>query len=141
MSVTTGELPSPAPPVNSETEYYWRSAQDGRLVLPKCDDCGRVIWYPRAICPVCHGSRISWLDAAGTGTVYTFTIVRRTVPPYAAAVPFALAWIELDEGIRMLSNIVDTPLDEIRIGDRVRVVFAPSADGVVLPRFTRADGQ
>jgi uncharacterized OB-fold protein len=128
-------LPAQSPGVTLETQPFWDATRDGRLVLPRCDDCEFVIWYPRRFCPACGSRNVSWFDAAGTATVYTYTIVTKGAGTYRDAGPYVVAFVELDEGPRMMTNIVDTPPQAVFVGQRVRVVFTPTDDGTALPRF------
>ena len=73
----SAELPARAPAVTLETQPFWDATREDRLVLPRCDECGVVIWYPRRFCPVCGSQSVTWIEAAGTGTIYTFTVVAR----------------------------------------------------------------
>ncbi|HVL59413.1 MAG TPA: Zn-ribbon domain-containing OB-fold protein [Burkholderiaceae bacterium] len=122
-----------APVVEASDRPFWDAAAAGRLLLKRCGDCGRTHFYPRPLCPFCSSDRTEWCEAAGTGTVYTFSVMRRGTP-----VPYAIAYVTLDEGVTMLTNLVDCDLDAIRIGDRVRVVFKPSDGGPPVPMFTPA---
>jgi len=97
-----------------------------------------VIWYPRFLCPDCHGTETSWFEASGRGTIYTFTIVRRGQGPYANAAPYVAAYVELEEGPRILTNIVDVAVDQVRIGMPVEVVWHDTGEGSALYRFTPA---
>jgi uncharacterized protein len=128
-------LPARSPGVTLETQPFWDATREGRLVLPRCDDCEFVIWYPRRFCPACGSRNVSWFDAAGTGTVYTFTIVTKGGGAFRDAGPYVVAFVELDEGPRLMTNIVDTPPESVTVGQRVAVVFAPTSDGTALPRF------
>jgi len=129
------ELPAPAPPVNIETEPFWAATAEGRLLLLRCDDCGAVIWYPRSICPNCRSSTTSWFEASGRGIVYSYTVVRRGQGRWREAAPYVVAYVELEEGPRLLTNIVDCDPDEVRIDMAVRVRFDPTGEGPALPRF------
>lgn len=129
-------LPTPKPVVDVETEEFWNATAAGRLLLKRCDDCATVIWYPKSLCPSCHGTATSWFEAAGTGVVYSYTVTRRGEGPYREAAPYALAYVELDEGPRVMTNIVDADLDGVHIGQRVRVVFDDTGEGNALVRFT-----
>jgi uncharacterized OB-fold protein len=131
-------LPAPKPHVTADAEPYWHGAAEGRLRLRRCDACATVIWYPRPFCPVCASTATSWFDAAGTGTVYSFTVTRKGQGAYRDAGPYVLAYVELDEGPRMLTNIVGCPVDEVAVGQRVSVVFDDTGDGTALPRFRPA---
>ena len=129
------ELPAIAPPVTLETKPFWDATAEGRLVLPRCDGCATVIWYPRLFCPACSGTDVSWVDAAGTGTVYSCTVVRKGQGPFADAVPYVVAYVELDEGPRLLTNVVGCAPDDVAIGQGVSVTFADTGKGSALPRF------
>ena len=122
----------PAPEPNPETKRFWEAAAQGQLLLKKCGDCGEVHYYPRALCPFCGSDRTDWQPASGRGTVYSWSVMRR------AETPYAIAYVTLDEGVTMMTNIVDCDLDGIRIGQPVRVVFKPTAGGPPLPAFTPA---
>ena len=122
----------PAPEANPETKPFWDAAAEGRLLIKKCVTCGQVHFYPRAICPFCGSDKTEWVSASGRGTVYSYSVMRR-VP-----IPYALAYVTLEEGVTMMTNIVDCDLDAIRIGQRVRVAFKPSEGGPPVPMFTPA---
>lgn len=136
--LTSTTLPAPAPEVNPETKEYWDATAQGKLLLKRCDDCKAVIWYPRAICPVCHSTNTSWFEGSGKGTVYTFSVVRRAGGPYAKATPFILAYVELEEGPRMVTNVVDIEPENLQVGQAVEVVFHDTGEGSALPRFRPA---
>jgi uncharacterized OB-fold protein len=123
----------PAPAVNPEIRPYFDAAAQGRLLVKRCADCGRYHHYPRAICPHCFSERTEWHEAKGTGTVHTYSVLRRGVP-----VPYCIAYVTLDEGVSMMTNIVDCDLDAVRIGQPVRVVFKPTDGGPPVPMFTPA---
>ena len=128
-------LPAPAPIVSPETKPFWDATAEGKLVLPKCQHCGSINWYPKVFCPECGKFGVDWIDAAGTGTIYTFAITRRGAGAYAQAGPYVLAYVELDEGMRIMTNIVDADLETLAIGDKVQVVFHDTGAGTALPRF------
>jgi uncharacterized OB-fold protein len=133
------ELPAPVPVVNPETKPFWDGTAEGRLLLQRCVGCAAVVWYPRTFCPQCAQERLEWFEASGRGTVYSFTIVRRgATGPYSDAAPYVLAYVELEEGPRLLTNIVDCDVETIRIGDEVRAVFHRTGDGPALVRFRPA---
>jgi uncharacterized OB-fold protein len=113
-----------------ETLAFQDAAAEGRFVLPFCRACGRAHWYPRAICPLCGGGEVEWHPASGRGTIYSVSVMRRASPPYA------LAWVTLEEGPTMLTNLVDCDVDAARIGGPVRVVLQRQADGAYAPMFT-----
>ena len=119
----------PAPEANPETKPFWDAAAEGRLLIKKCVTCGQVHFYPRAICPFCGSDKTEWVSASGRGTVYSYSVMRR-VP-----IPYALAYVTLEEGVTMMTNIVDGDLGAIRIGQRVTVAFKPSEGGPPVPMF------
>ena len=119
----------PAPEANPETRPFWEAAAAGHLLIGKCKTCGKPHYYPRAICPLCGSDATESIQASGRGAVYSYSVMRR-VP-----VPYALAYVTLDEGVTMMTNIVDCDLDSIRIGQRVRVVFKPTDGGPPVPMF------
>ncbi len=132
-------LPAPAPIVNPENKPFWDGTAEGKLLLPKCQNCGSINWYPRVFCPACHKFGVDWIEAAGTGTIYTFAITRKGVGNYGGAGTYVLAYVELDEGPRIMTNIVDVDPDSISVGDKVKVVFHDTGKGSALPRFAPAD--
>jgi uncharacterized protein len=132
--VTTPALPAPAPVVNPETKPFWDATAEGRLLLPHCRNCDTYIWYPRLFCPACSSTDVEWVQASGRGTVYTFCIVRRGQGPYAKSAPYILGYVELAEGPRVMTNIVDCDVATVKIGDPVEVVFHDTGEGTALPR-------
>jgi uncharacterized OB-fold protein len=135
----TGSLPAPAPVVNPETKDYWDATAEGRLLLKRCLDCGSVIWYPRAICPDCWSLRTEWFAASGRGQVYSYTVNHRTEGAYSGAAPLVLAYVELEEGPRIMTNIVGADAADLAVGLPVQVVFHDTGEGSALPRFRPAD--
>jgi hypothetical protein len=123
----------PAPAVNPEVKPFFDAAAQGRLLLKYCAACGTFHHYPRALCPFCFSDRTEWRQATGEGAVYTYSVLRRGVP-----VPYCIAYVTLDEGVSMLTNIVDCDLDGVTVGMKVKVVFKPTDGGPPVPMFTPA---
>lgn len=123
----------PAPQPTPETRPFWEAAAAGQLLLKKCSACAQVHYYPRAICPFCFSETTDWVPASGRGTIYSFSIMRR-VP-----LPYAIAYVTLEEGVSMMTNIVDCDIDTIRIGQQVSVVFKPTEGGPPVPMFTPSE--
>lgn len=117
------------PPVNLETEHYWSAAKECKLMLKRCNDCGEVHHYPRAICPRCLSSATEWVQASGRGRIYSFSVMRR------AQVPYAIAYVTLDEGVTMMSNIVECDFDQLAISQPVEVAFRFTTGGESIPVF------
>ena len=135
------QLPAPAPIVVPATKPYWDATAEGRLVLSRCAACQTLIWYPRAFCPACGSTTVNWVEASGRGTIYSFTINRMgraDLPEYRGAGPIVLAYVELEEGPRIMTNIVECDPESIRIGQAVEVVFHDTGQGSALPRFRPA---
>ena len=99
-------LPAKAAEPNSENLQFFEGAQQGRLVLPRCTACGFVIWFPREICPECGSQDVDWFEASGSGSIYSCTVTRRIPGSWGKSTPFVLAYVELDEGPRVMTNIV-----------------------------------
>ncbi len=131
----TDQLPSPTPATTLETEPFWEAAADGRFVLPRCNACDEVIWYPRLFCPSCGSNDVSWFEASGNGTVYSFTVVERGQGGWREHSPYVLAYIELAEGPRMLTNVIDVDPDTVAIDMPVTVRFDAGKDGGNIVRF------
>jgi len=134
-------LPTPTPPPSPEAQPYWDGLAAGRLVLPKCDACGHLVWYPRSWCPVCQGDTVSWIELSGRGVVYACTIVRKAPGDWGAAAPYVVAYVELAEGPRVLTNVETDDPDAVVIGTPVVVRFVPVPGGDrTLLRFAVDDG-
>ncbi|MEY4373718.1 MAG: hypothetical protein RL219_2487 [Actinomycetota bacterium] len=129
------DLPTRPPRRTEETAPFWDACAQRRLVLPRCVTCTQLIWYPRRFCPACGSTDIVWEQMSGNGSVYTFTVVRRGQGPYKDVSPYVLAYVELDEGPRLLTNVVTDDVESIRCGQRVRVRFDAAGDSDAIPRF------
>ena len=138
MSIETRALPV----ATDLTRPFWLAAKEGKLVIQHCTSCNRNQFFPRPFCLQCMSSEIEWIQSNGTGTVYTFTINRRGSNPYMnTRVPYAVAMIELDEGVRLMANIVDSALEQIEIGCRVCVTFEALTEHISLPQFRLSSEQ
>jgi uncharacterized OB-fold protein len=138
-------LPAPAPPVQPEVKQFWDATTKGQLLLPRCQEpnCQAVIWYPRPYCPECGSLKVEWFQASGRGTIYSFTVNRRgqaDMPEYRNAGTYVLAYVELEEGPRVMTNIVDCDPNGVAIGQPVEVVFHDTGQGNALPRFRPRSG-
>lgn len=121
--------------LDADTAPFWAAARQRRLAYQVCDACSAVVFFPRAHCPGCLSRQLSWHDSAGRGVIYTFSVIRSSRDPrFAGRVPYCVAWIDLDEGFRMMSNVVGADVSSIRIGQRVSVRWATSGEAV-LPVF------
>lgn len=123
-----------APTVNPETEPFWAAAREGRLALRYCRACERHHYYPREICPHCFSDQAEWRTASGRGRIHAWSVMRR------APVPYAVAYVELDEGPLMLTNIINCDLDALHVDQAVKLAFDPF-DGGALPVFEPVGGE
>src|SRR5215470_7129077 len=122
------QAPVPVP----DTVPFWDAAAKGKLLVKTCTACGRAHHYPRPLCPFCASNRTEWKESAGRGVIYSFSVMRRASPPYV------IAYVTLDEGVTMMTNLVDCDFDALRVGQPVRLVFKPSDGGPPVPMFTLA---
>jgi uncharacterized OB-fold protein len=135
----TGDLPAPV--VNADSRPYWEGAREGKLLLQRCGDCGTLRFFPRYLCTACGSDRTEWAEASGRGTVHSFTIVHRAAfPEFQARTPYVVALVDLEEGPRIMTNIVGDDALAVSIGDAVVVEFeARGTDGAKVPQFRRSD--
>lgn len=125
---------------DDDTRPFWEAAKEDRLMAPRCTSCGTFRLPPSPFCFQCQKREVEWVELPGTGTVYSFTVVRHPLHPgLAGACPYAAGVVELDgtqgAGARMLVNIVDCDVDRLAIGDRVRIVFEHVNEEMSTPRF------
>ena len=138
MSDYTGPLPVPTP----DTKPFWDAARRHELTLPRCRPCGSFFFFPRSVCPRCLSADIEWQQMSGRGTLHTFTVVYRGAKGFPLGTPYVIAVVELAEGPRMMTNLVDAEPDPatLRIGMPVEVVFRDVSSEMTLPHFRPAGG-
>lgn len=125
-------LPRPTP----ESAPFWQGCRDHKLLLQYCVACGKHQFYPRVICANCMSEQLEWREASGRGTVETYTIVTRAVSDaYAADVPYIIALITLEEGPRLMSNVIGCDVESVKCGLAVEVVFERWSDEITMPKF------
>ena len=130
------EWNKPLPTIVGETKPFWDSCRQGKLLLQKCGRCAEYQFYPRGICAECWSSDIRWVQASGKGTVWTFTVTyQNRTPGFVEEIPYVLALVELEEGVKMFSNIVQCNPREVKIGMAVEVTFVRANDQVTVPYF------
>jgi uncharacterized OB-fold protein len=122
-----------APVVNEETAKFWKAAEEGKLLYGYCLACNEPHYFPRSFCPFCFSQRVEWRAASGNGTVYSYSTMFRSPTG-----PYTIAYVEMKEGPRVLTNIVDCDLKAIKIGMPVKLVWKPSDGGAPVPFFTLA---
>jgi uncharacterized protein len=124
----------PAPIVTDDSEAFWTAARDGRLVAQRCTACWRLHHPPRPMCPHCHSVDHDLVDLEGTGTVYSYAVLHHPQHP-AFSYPVVAALVDLDEGPRLVTNLVEIDPADVHIGLAVEVVFVPTADDMAVPAF------
>jgi uncharacterized OB-fold protein len=135
MASAEKKLEKPLPRPGHESRPFWEGAKAGKLMLPRCDACGEFWFPPSERCPHCLSTNFQWREAKGEGRIYSFVVYHRVYhPAFEADVPYVVAIVELDEGPRLLTNIVGAP-DKVRCDARVRVEFVQASAEVVLPKF------
>jgi len=118
----------PAPRAGSTSAPHFEAAKQGRLLLPHCAACAKFHWPPQAACPHCDGAA-DWREAKGTGTLATYSVVYRAVnPELKDDAPYVIGFVDLDEGVRLFTNIVDAKATDLKSGLRVQCRFEPSMD-------------
>jgi hypothetical protein len=133
------ELDKPRPLPTPVSRPFWDGLREGRIRLQQCDDCGAWVFYPRSHCNHCLSDRLGWHEVSGAGTLYTYTVTRQaTAPFFADEVPQRLAVVELAEGVRLTSTLVDVADHDIRVGMKLAPVFDRVSDQVTLLRFRPA---
>ncbi|MFZ0890702.1 MAG: Zn-ribbon domain-containing OB-fold protein [Candidatus Binataceae bacterium] len=131
------ELSKPVPDVTPQLAPFFEAARRGVLAVQKCDSCGRLRFPPRELCSHCLSTGASWIPVSGRGEVFSFNIMHQVYhPAFAAQVPYAVVVVQLEEGARMISNLVGVKPHEIRCGMPVEVMFEkPLNEEVTLPKF------
>ena len=139
-------LPDPLDPL---TGGFWQAASEGRLAIPRCRRCGRLVWYPQPTCPACAAPEPEWATVSGRGTLYTWTVVHRALlPEYAGSLPFTVGLVALDEdpSVRLVTRLADCSDEHLRAGMDLEVCFRelryPPADaGITAPFFRSASAR
>jgi|ERR1700722_7983097 len=124
------------PVIDSSTQPFWEAAREGVLLIRRCNACNEAFFYPRPFCPSCWSPDVGWEAASGMGQVYTYSIVySNDLPPFSGRLPYIAAVVDLDEGPRMMTNVVGCGVTDVHVGMRVTVAFEEETDEVTLPRF------
>lgn len=127
------------PMIEDDTREFWDATRDGRLLLRHCRSCGAVHYYPRNFCPACWSDDVDWVEASGLGSLYTWsTVFQNDLPPFNEQLPYVAAIVELDEGPRMMTRLVEVDGVEITMGMRLRARFEPLDDDVTIVVFAPA---
>ena len=130
-----GPVPQPTP----ETKPYWEGLRQGKLMIQRCKKCHKAYFYPRPVCPHCHSWEIEWFQASGKGKLYSYNINYRP-PPYMGTAPTVIAMVELEEGPRLMSNLIEVEPDpgKIKCDAPVELAFKKLTEEIMLPQFRLA---
>lgn len=128
----------PSPIVNADSKVYWDGAREDRLMIRRCKNCGEKHFLPRHLCPSCWSEDLEWIQSSGRGIVHSYTVIRRTpMEAFRSRIPYIVALIDLEEGPRMMANVIGETALETKIGDLVEVCFEDRQDGAKVPQFRR----
>ena len=119
----------PAPPENIENSDFWIACNSDKLMLPRCKDTNQFFWYPRKISPFTLSNNVEWIEASGLGEIYSYSVMRRSNPQYI------IAYVRLEEGITMMTNIVDCDPNSVEVGQKVKLIMQKSESGQKVPVF------
>jgi uncharacterized OB-fold protein len=128
----------PLPVPDPVTRPYWDGLKAHELRVQCCEDCFKAVFYPRVVCPYCGSRQLAWMTCSGKGTLHAFTIAHRGMPAaFKSGAPYVVAMVELEEGARMMTNLVgvEPSLEAVRIGMPVEIVFDDVTDAVTLAKF------
>ena len=130
----------PIPIMQPWTETFWKGTKQGKLLIQKCRECGSKVFFPKKLCPDCWSESMEWVESSGKATVYTFTIMKDMVEPkFMGDLPYVLAMVDLEDGIRMTTRIVNCSPENVSIGMEVQVVFEDISPECALPVFQPID--
>ncbi|MGE0416235.1 MAG: Zn-ribbon domain-containing OB-fold protein [Acetobacteraceae bacterium] len=131
----------PVPIPDDISAPFFDGARQGRLMLQHCTACGKWSFPVRERCPHCFAASLEWRAASGRGTLYTYAIMHQVMNPgFAADVPYNVSQVDLEEGVRMVSNVVGVPNDQLRIGMKLEAVFEDVGENVSIPKFRPVAG-
>ena len=129
----------PLPHIDEENRPWWEAAQRHELYIQKCRDCGDLRFHPRALCTNCLSSNTEWVKCKGSGRIYTFTVTNQNqASGFRDSLPYVLAWVQLDEGVKLMTNIVDCTPEQVKIDMPVEAVFDDVTPEVTLVKFRPA---
>jgi uncharacterized OB-fold protein len=123
---------------NADSKVFWEGARSGRLMMQKCRPCGHVQFPPRHLCATCWSEDLDWIECSGRGTIESYTVVHRApIADMRSKVPYVVAAVLVEEGPRMITNVVGADALSAQVDDKVEVTFEPDVHGRVLPQFRR----
>lgn len=122
--------PIPAPSISPETKAFWDAAREGKFLIKRCQQCNEAHWYPRALCPFCFSDRTVWEESPGEGVIYSYSFMYKSPTG-----PYAIGYVNLDEGPAVMTNFVGVQPGDLKIGQRVKVQFQDTENGPPVPVF------
>ena len=134
------DVRKPLPAITTEAKPFWDAAAQQKLIIQRCKNCQSWVWTPRPSCNECGSERVEWTQVSGEGEIYSFTVIRQVVGRAASKafepdIPYVIAWVDLDEGPRLITNIVGCPVEDVKLGMKVSVQFEQASEKVWLPKF------
>ena len=136
--MTSSPRTRPLPVPTDFSRPFWEGTRAGRLLIPKCGDCGFYRWTPQPACPRCLSEAFDWTEVSGRGEIYSFSVIYRSADPVVFPDPYVVAVVRLEEGPAMLSTIVGCPHEDLRVGMAVEVSFEKVTDEITLYPFRPA---
>lgn len=129
----------PLPRITPESKEFWEGCHRHQLLIQKCQNCATLRHYPKVMCPNCGSWDTTWVRVSGKGKVYSWTVTHRSFHPgFADELPYASVIVELDEGVRLMTNIIDVKPDDLYVGMPLEVVFEDVTQEITLPRFRKS---
>ena len=129
------------PVLSDISRQFYEGCKEGKLLYQRCQDCATTVFFSRKYCPGCLSENLAWHQSSGKGTIHSFTVTRSFAPSeFRSLTPYVLAVVKLEEGFKMMTNIVNSPMDELRCEQPVQVVFEPVSDDITLPKFELVQG-
>jgi uncharacterized OB-fold protein len=133
------EYRKPLPSPSALSQPYWHGLSEGQVRVQRCSGCGEYVFYPRPHCPACLSEALEWVAVSGRGRVYTYTVVRRAMnPAFADDVPYVYAIVELEEGPRLMTNVVGCAPEDVRVDMPVKAVYDSVTSEITLLKFEPA---
>jgi uncharacterized OB-fold protein len=129
----------PLPHIDEENRPWWEALKRHELYIQKCEECSTLRYYPRAQCTNCLSSATEWIRCSGKGTIWTYTVANQNQGAgFRDSLPYVMAWVDLAEGLKMMTNIIDCPPEQVKIGMPVEVVYEDVTPEVTLAKFRPA---
>ena len=137
------DVRKPLPAITNEAKTFWDNAAQQKLTIQRCQACQAWVWTPKPLCNECGSGKVVWTPMSGKGEVYSFTVIRQVVGRAASKsfepdIPYVIAWVDLAEGPRLITNIIGCPVEKVELGMKVTVQFDKASEKVWLPKFKPA---